>query len=291
MTEQPAYYANANTYNETSAFNTITFDNSPLNRVVNVRESGSSWAASAGNGAIYDMNGVSDSVQIWGVDYIQGDAPLNLGAYAANLLYKLTYTDVNGKQVIEYTNMSGQLILKKVQISNTPSTGHPGWICTYSVYDDFGLLRFQIQPVGVNYLDGNNWNFAGTYGPTVLAEQVFQYNFDDKGRTIWKKAPGASPLNMIYDIRDRVVFMQDGNQAALPTPQWTANLYDALDRPVLTTLYNTSETISSLQADLAASIVTSTFTSTAPATPIMNLEVSSPKYVYQRIYSPIEHHI
>jgi RHS repeat-associated protein len=275
MTEQPAYYSNANTYNETSAFNTITFDNSPLNRVVNVKESGLSWAASAGNGASYDMNGVSDSVQIWGVDYVQGDAPLNLGTYTANLLYKLTYTDVNGKLVIEYTNMSGQLILKKVQISNTPSTGHPGWICTYSVYDDFGLLRFQIQPVGVNYLDGNNWNFTGTYGPTVLAEQVFQYNYDDKGRTIWKKAPGASPLNMIYDIRDRVVFMQDGNQAALSTPQWTANLYDALDRPVLTTLYNTTETITSLQADIAASIVISTFTSTAPATPIMNLEVSS----------------
>ena len=64
------------------------------------------------------------------------------------------------------------------------------------------------------------------------------------------------------------------NQAALATPQWTANLYDALDRPVITTLYNTTESISALQADIAAAVVT-TVTSTAPATPIIDLEVSS----------------
>ncbi|MBS1918292.1 MAG: hypothetical protein JST87_18645 [Bacteroidetes bacterium] len=275
LTDQPAYYSNANTYNETSAFSSITFDNSPLNRVMNVKEPGASWNASAGNSANYDMNTAAENVQVFRASYVQGNAPVNYGAYAADLLYKLSYTDVNSKQVIEYTNKSGQLILKKVQIDPSPSVAHSGWICTYNVYDDFGLLRFQIQPEGVKYLDANSWSFAGTNGATILAEQVFQYNYDDKGRTIWKKAPGASPLNMLYDIRDRVVFMQDGNQAALSTPQWTANLYDDLDRPVITTLYNTTESISSLQTDIANAVTTTTVSTTNASTPIINLVVDS----------------
>lgn len=266
-TDQPAYYANTATYNETSAYSSITFDNSPINRVNNVKESGTNWAASSGNSANYDMNtgSTGDNVQIWGVDYVQGDAPVNKGVYAANNLYKLTYTDVNGNKVMEFTNMSGQLILKKVQAVTTPTDAYTGWICTYSVYDDFGQLIFQIQPEGVKWLYANAWNFAATNGSTVLAEQVFQYNYDDKGRTIWKKAPGASPLNMIYDIRDRIVFMQDGNQAALSTPQWTADLYDVLDRPVATTLFNTTETIASLQSDLSGAAATTSISITNSA--------------------------
>lgn len=265
LTDQPAYFANANTYNETSAYSSITFDNSPLNRIANIKEAGASWAASAGNSANYDINTAADNVQILTTDYMQGDAPVDKGVYPSNSLYKLTYTDVDSNQVIEFTNMSGQLILKKVQATAMPGAGDIGWICTYSVYDDFGLLRFQIQPDGVQYLDANSWSFAGANGATVLAEQVFQYNYDDKGRTIWKKAPGAAPLNMIYDIRDRIVFMQDGNQAALSTPQWTANLYDVLDRPVIITLFNTTETIANLQTDLSGAAATSIVTIGNPA--------------------------
>jgi RHS repeat-associated protein len=247
QTDQPQYYTS--TYSETSAYSSVTFDNSPLNRVMNVKEPGTAWAASAGKSANYDVNGTADSVQIFSVDYVQGDAPVNNGPYPANTLYKVTYTDEYGKQVVEYTDKSGKLILKKVQIDNAPATGHAGWICTYSVYDDFGLLRFQLQPEVVKYLNGNGWYFGGNSRYQALGG-CFQYNYDDKGRVIWKEASGAAPLNMIYDIRDRVVFMQDGNQAALSTPQWTANLYDDLDRPVITTLYNTTEPIPALQADV-----------------------------------------
>ena len=150
LSEQPEYYGSV--YNETSAFTHTTFDNSPLNRVVNVKEPGASWAAAAGDGASYDMNSAADSVQIFATDYTQGDAPVHVGAYAPNTLYKLTTTDENGKAVITYTDMSGRLILKKIQVSNTPSTGYSGWICTYNVYDDFGLLRFVLQPIAVEYV-------------------------------------------------------------------------------------------------------------------------------------------
>ncbi len=175
------------------------------------------------------------------------------------------FSGVNGNQVIEFRNKHGQIVLKKVQSTSRQSAGYGGWICTYSVFDDFGLPRFQIQPMGVQFLDANQWNFAVTNGPTVPAEQVFQYNYDYKGRFIWKKASGVPGLNLIYDIRDRVVFMQDGNQAAFSTPQWTVNLYDPLDRPVATTLFNTTETIASLQSDLTSAAATSSVSVTTAA--------------------------
>lgn len=257
QTEQPQYYANV--YNETSAFSSITFDNSPLNRVTNVKSPGTKWAEAAGDFAEYDVNSTDENVQKFSVDYVQGDAPVNNGAYPANTLYKVSYKDENGKQVIEYTNKSGQLILKKIQIDDVPSAAHSGWICTYSIYDDLGLLRYQLQPEAVKYLDAHNWSFAGTDGQQVLNELCYQYNYDDKGRTIWKKAPGAAPLIMLYDIRDRLVFTQDGNQRTNMN-QWTTYLYDVLDRPVMTTLYNTSATVSTLQNSINSAPAETTVT-------------------------------
>ena len=260
LTDQAAYYSNASTYNETSPFSTIQFDNSPLNRVSNLKLSGSSWVAGAGDAATYDVNTSADNVYILTTDYVQGNAPVNKGIYGANQLYKTVAKDENGNAVIQFKNKSGQLILRKVQAVAAPGTADDGWICTYFVYDDLELLRFQIQPEGVKYLDANGWSFAGTSGATVLAEQVFSYDYDEKGLVIWKKAPGASPLKMVYDGRDRMVFSQDGNQAGLSTPQWTVQLYDELDRPVLSTLFNTTETIANLKSDLAAASQTNTIT-------------------------------
>jgi RHS repeat-associated protein len=279
LTEQPQYYTT--TYSETSAFSSISFDNSPLNRVMNVKQPGTAWAAGAGNSANYDLNTAADNVKKFAIDYVQGNAPYintsapDNGTYPANSLYKMTTIDENGKKVVEFTNKSGQLILKKVQLDDVPSATYTGWICTYSIYDDFGQLRCEIQPEGVKYLDANSWSFAGTNGQTILAEQCFQYYYDDKGRTIWKKTPGAQPLNMIYDIRDRVVFMQDGNQAALATPQWTTNLYDELDRPVITALYNTVKTRAVLQTDIDNAVTNTTITVNNPSQSITDLVVNS----------------
>ena len=273
IADQTQYYTNS--YNETSAVSSISFDNSPLNRVMNVKEPGTAWAASAGKSTIYDVNGIADSVQMFLADYVQGDAPISKGVYSANTLYKLTYTDEYGKQVVEYTDKSGKLILKKVQIDSNYATGHSGWICTYQVYDDFGLLRFQIQPEAVKYLNANGWSFAGSNGQQVLTGLCFQYFYDDKGRMVWKKAPGAAALNMVYDIRDRVVFMQDGNQAALSTPQWTTNLYDDLDRPTITALYNTTETIANLQTDLNNAVSLNTVNVNNAGSAIIDLVVDT----------------
>lgn len=271
--EQPQYFTT--TYNETSAFSSVVFDNSPLTRIMNIKQPGTIWAAGAGNTAVYDVNTVADNVQNFTVDYVQGSVPVYKGAYPANVLYKYSLFDENGKQVIQYYNRTGQLVLKKVQVDDIPTNAYAGWICTYNVYDEFGLLRYEIQPEGVKYLAANSWSFAGTNGQTILNEQCFQYYYDDKGRITWKKPPGAKSLETLFDARDRRVFVQDGNQSLLtPIPQWTANLYDELDRTVITTLYNTSKTIAQLQADINNANTTNTITITNPAQPIAALTLN-----------------
>jgi len=282
VTDQASYYSSV--YGETAGYTSTTYDNSPLNRVINIKEPGTSWASAPGDSAAYDMNTSAENVQIFSTDYIQGDAPVDKGAYPASSLFKRTVTDEGGKKVIEYIDKSGKIILTKTQLSASPSVAHSGWICVYSVYDDFGFLRFQLQPGAVSYLDANSWSFAGTNGQQVLNEMCYQYNYDDKGQVIWKKAPGAGALKMLYDSRERLVFTQDSNQAALSTPQWTANLYDILDRVTTRLLYNTTESTASLQSDINTALATNT-------NPISSANLSNPavttilKYYYYDDYS------
>ena len=290
-TEQAQYYSTI--YNETAAYSTINFDKSPLNRLKNVKQPGSAWAGGLGSSVDYDLNAADDQVRILTVDYVQGNPPVNgsvvftgLKLYPEKTLYKHTYTDENNKAVVEYTNMAGELILKKVQLDAVPTAAHAGWICTYYVYDDFGLLRYQLQPEAVKYLDANGWSFAGTGGAQVLSELCFQYDYDAKGRTIWKKAPGAKPLRMLYDSRDRVVLMQDGNQALKSPAEWTTNLYDVLDRPTITTLYATSKTSTQLQTDIDNAITATSYGDPVTSADLNNTSVCTiVKYQYYDTYS------
>ncbi len=53
---------------------------------------------------------------------------------------------------------------------------------------------------------------------------------------IAKKLPGADWVYMVYDVRDRVVMTQDGEQRK--ANKWAYTLYDALNRPVVTGIYS-----------------------------------------------------
>jgi RHS repeat-associated protein len=109
-----------------------------------------------------------------------------------------------------------------------------GYLCTYYVYDDLNQLRFVIPPKAVAQLLVNNWQLT----PDIINELCFRYEYDGTKRMIAKKVPGADWVYMIYDVRDRVVFTQDGNLRN--QGQWMATLYDGLNRPVMTGIMNWS---------------------------------------------------
>jgi RHS repeat-associated protein len=228
-------------------YSKTNFEPSPLNRVTSQYAPGNSWVGSEGNEkrAIktgYSFNTAIDAVRIWNVT---DDATLgnfdsyssSAGIYADGQLYKTITTDEHGKQVIEFKDKQGLVILKKVQLTSTidngSGAGYDGWICTYYIYDDFGSLRCVVQPEGVKWLSQNSWNLGNA---TILAEQCFRYEYDARRRMIMKKVPGAEVVYMVYDSRDRLVATSDGvGRTGQYTGYcyWLFTLYDGLNRPVV----------------------------------------------------------
>ncbi len=70
---------------------------------------------------------------------------------------------------------------------------------------------------------------------SIQSDLCYSYKYDGRKRMIEKKLPGAEPVYMVYDKRDRLVATQDGNQRK--GNKWLVTKYDCLNRPVLTGIY------------------------------------------------------
>jgi RHS repeat-associated protein len=203
----------------------IYYEPSPLNRVTTTMSPGLSWEGSGrGVTSQYQVNSVSDSVQNWTIAFPAGSIPTNIGTYSTGTLYKNIITDEAGHQVVEYKDLDGKVILKKVQLSATPGTAHVGWLCTYYVYDVLNHLRFVIQPQAVVAIN-NNWAITSA----IANELCFRYEYDLRHRIIIKKIPGAGETWMVYDSRNRLVLSQDSLLRSLQ--KWNFTKYDSENRP------------------------------------------------------------
>lgn len=234
------------------------FEFSPLNRTREKGAPGSTWQPGTDRvlKQTFGTNTLTDSVRIWTVTN-----PLSaniFGSYTTPAVYnaddllKTITEDEHGKQVIEFKDREGKVILKKVQLTaakdNGSGTGHTGWLCTYYIYDELNQLRCVIQPRGVELIS-SNWLLTDA---TILAEQCFRYEYDSRGRMIIKKVPGAGEVFMIYDPWDRLVFTQDAKMRAVN--QYMLTKYDALNRPILTAIYTYTGTIEALRNTVNSSI-------------------------------------
>ncbi|MBI5370933.1 MAG: hypothetical protein HZA79_02775 [Sphingobacteriales bacterium] len=241
------------------AYGKTNFEASPLSRVNESYAPGVSWVGSEGNVDLnlrhrvqmkYWINTVADEVKIWNVTDVTGGLGTYSisGAYPAGVLYKNVTEDETGKQVIEFKDKEGQVILKKVQIGTAAGVADDGlgracdnnWLCTYYVYDDLNRLRAVIQPEGVRWLKdpAHNWTLsAADYNANgIVAEQFFRYEYDYRNRMIIKKVPGAGEVWMVYDARDRLVLTQDANLRL--QGKWMYTTYENdLNRPVSTGLW------------------------------------------------------
>jgi RHS repeat-associated protein len=213
----------------------------PLNRVSTTYSPGVNWMGSEGTANEADRHNLQikyyfnteiDAVRLWTV---ATDGSLNSGSnYPAGVLYKTIKIDERKKQVVEFKDKAGNVVLKKVQLTAGADDGsgsnHDNWLCTYYVYDDYNKLRVVLQPKAVEILKDHNWDVS--YDPNLLSELCFRYDYDQRNRMIMKKVPGAKPVYMIYDARDRQVLVQDGN--LFNKHQWIYISYDELDRPIET---------------------------------------------------------
>jgi RHS repeat-associated protein len=221
--------------NETFYYSQTDYEPSPLNRPVKSFAPGNSWVGSRGTASEksvqqqYQYNTSNDVVRIFTIAAAQGSMPLNPGNYTAGQLYKNIMIDERGKQVVEYKDKEGNIILKKVQAADNPPLGDGGgWLSTYYIYDDFNQLRFVMPPKATDAF------LAGTAISSFAAELCFRYEYDYRHRMIIKKVPGAAEVWMVYDERERLVMMQDGNLRS--SGKWLVTVYDVLNRPMQTGL-------------------------------------------------------
>lgn len=264
LEQQNWFYSNSNAQSpingqgDTKYYGQTVFEASPLNRIDKVIAPGDSWVG-ASRGVISNryFNTDLDEVRIWNVidNGTVGDLGVynSPGIYTAGKLYKNSTTDEMGNQVLEFTDMEGRVILKKVLVSasavdNGAGRNNTGFNCTYYIYDDLGRLRCVVQPEGVRSMPitNPNWKIQNT---NTLAEQCFRYAYDKRGRMIVKKVPGAGEVRMVYDARDRLVLSQDANMRALAQKNWMYTIYDDLNRPKKTGLMTTSSTHQTLIND------------------------------------------
>ena len=215
---------------DTFAYSSTVFEESPLNRIKKQGAPGEDFspieetdnASEHVQEYEFESNAVS-SVRCFSVNESTGALYNSKPHYTANTLYKNTITDEDGNETEEFKDIQGHTVLKR-------SSDGVNTLSTYYVYDDFGLLRYVIPPKA----QGDN----GLPTTTVQDQLCYYYEYDSKNRMIEKKLPGVDPVYMIYDTRDRLVLVQDGELRN--DSEWLITIYDELNRPVISGLWSRS---------------------------------------------------
>lgn len=274
-----AFYAagsNNNVADDAMPYGQMTYDDSPLSRARKAYGPGSAWApSSVSNPTGADKytesltlvnkhstaaSSTDEKVISWVINTTGIPARaaavtgyvLTGGYYANNQLTIQVTKDENGNATRVYTNKNGQTVLQKTQIisGSTNLNSTTEWALTYYIYDEFGALRFVLQPKLVQTVHSNDTNVPTA---TTLDYFAFQYKYDARRRLIEKKLPGAKWIYMVYDKRDRLVLSQDGEQRL--SNKWSVIKYDRLNRPVITAIYTHG---SSVTQSAMAGLVSST---------------------------------
>jgi RHS repeat-associated protein len=216
----------------------LTFDDSPLNRLLKVRGVGDAWLSA---------NKVSESsLEISGgiKSFTVSGGVVSSGTYPANSLYKKTDKDEQGNIVITYSDKQGRLVQKEQQLNATD------YAITAYVYNNIGQLAFIIQPESYNSATSSG-GVPFDKNDAIFALGVFGYEYDEQGRQVRKHVPSGGWTNLVYDKLDRVVLEQDETQAS--NNLWAFTKYDAFGRVVMQGETNNGSTRQSLQDAIDAS--------------------------------------
>lgn len=192
--------------NDSHPYSQLVYENSPLNRVNRQYGPGSAWSAHPA-GTEYMTNTTVSPLNCINYGVNSSNALTNGGNYASGQLYVVKSADEDGNISYTFTDKLGQMVLQRQMKGNEAHD-------TYYVYDDFGDLRFVLQPM--------------YQSEASLDKYAFQYTYDGRHNCIRKKIPGAQYIEYVYDTADRMIFSQDGNQRTLG--KWMFYEYDNLSR-------------------------------------------------------------
>ena len=116
------------------------------------------------------------------------------GRYEAGKLLIEETTDEDGHFVQKYTDMRGNTLMTSHGKGNSN-------ISTCYIYDDYGDLRYVLPPNASDktYYDTDD----------VLAQNSYQYRYDDRGNVVYRKMPGRDAIRYRYDSAGRLIVEQD----------------------------------------------------------------------------------
>jgi RHS repeat-associated protein len=204
-------------YNGQPAYSEKKYDDSPLNRILEISAPGTKWNMNSSQTIKmqYQTNIASDNV----INYTtSNDQLIDSGMYQINTLYKNTVTDENGNPAQEFKNSKGQLVLKRNFLNGNN-------LDTYYIYDQFENLAFVVPPK------------APDNQQDTIDNLCYQYRYDNKNRLIAKKIPGKQWEFIVYDALNRIVATGPaynpfgGDDTVL---WWLYSRYDQLNRLVMT---------------------------------------------------------
>ena len=192
-----------NKYNDSQAYSKTQYD--ALDRPISVTTAGSAFSGKPTK-IEYSANSASEVIR-YGVSKDMLTKDSSNPFYPANKLTKETTTDPDGKKVETFKDLSGNIIMQRVN----------GSLCTYYVYDNLGRLRFVLPP---KYQSEKN-----------IDKTCYKYRYDDRGRLVAKTLPGCDSIRYWYDNADRMICMRDPQLRA--AGKYRFFIYDKFDRMVV----------------------------------------------------------
>ncbi len=247
LSVQQSFYNTARTKfkTNTTAFEELKYDDSPFSLITEQASASPQWALSSGktNKQSYGFNTVNSIINFDATSY--GTTPTSFQVayyYPAKELLSTTVTNAENHAITTYTDKSGKVICEVELIDVANSI----YYYTYYVYNDFGELTAIIPPQGYsNMAQSGNFNF------NTIADLIFLYEYDKRGRLTKAKIPGKSWQYSVYNDLDQLVFAQ--NQKMQTNNQWFFYKYDKLGRAILSGIYTSNSSPQALQSMVDAS--------------------------------------
>lgn len=212
VTSVSDFYANSSNdvVTTTNYYTENEFERSTLNQVDKVASPGEGWEMGSGNEVKYTRRVSQISDGIYNISFTSRDfVGVNSSQYAEHTLYVSETEDEDGNITQEFRDSQGKIICKKSQLDATTHAK------TYYLYDGLDRLVGVVPPEAVNEVElaGNDWNLLAD--DAFKGKWLFLYQYDARGRMTYKKVPGAEPVYLVYDSKDRLVLTQDGRNRRL----------------------------------------------------------------------------
>ena len=201
--------SSATAYKDNTAYTRNHYD--ALDRVLSTELPGSAWRSADKRDRVeYAANTVSDNVRHYQARSTDNTLMSQDQNYSAGALSKETHKDADGKTVVTFRDLQGNVVLQRTA----------GNLDTYYVYDELGHLRFVLPPA-----------FQASDKNANHAIYRYEYRYDKRGRVTTKILPGAEYTEYWHDNADRIICMQDAMMRKAGKYRFT--VYDRFGRKAI----------------------------------------------------------